>query len=255
MWALVMQPRMLHSQGAIGLLRALHTGVRTCMPDIIVPSLGESVSEGTISSVLKQPGDQVKVDETVAQLETDKVTIDCKSQYAGTVSEVLVKTGDVVKPGHRLVVVGEGAAAPSASASAPATAQSAASTSHAASGADSSSHGRTPAIKFPPRTTPDGQRISALPAAEADAVLAKILGAAPPTHAAPAAAAAAAAPPPPPPTSKPAAAAAGQPGPAQPLTVKGPPKSAATVYIEEQPSRRKLLPSEVDIINAGGAWP
>lgn len=53
--------------------RALQTSARALMPDVLVPPLGESVSEGTISSILVQPGAQVNVDSVVAQLETDKV--------------------------------------------------------------------------------------------------------------------------------------------------------------------------------------
>jgi 2-oxoglutarate dehydrogenase E2 component (dihydrolipoamide succinyltransferase) len=48
------------------------------------------VSEGTISAVLKAVGDKVAVDEAVAQLETDKVTIDVKSPHAGAISAIAV---------------------------------------------------------------------------------------------------------------------------------------------------------------------
>lgn len=70
--------------------RAFHASALLRMPDVVVPPLGESVSEGSIASILKKPGDSVAVDEVVAQLETDKVTIDCKSPHAGTIDDVLV---------------------------------------------------------------------------------------------------------------------------------------------------------------------
>lgn len=51
----------------------LHTSVPAAMPDVCVPPLGESISEGSIAAVVMAVGDRVAVDQTVAQLETDKV--------------------------------------------------------------------------------------------------------------------------------------------------------------------------------------
>lgn len=73
MLSLAVQARVLLGQASSRWTRALHSTPNAWFPDVVVPPLGESVSEGTISTILKQAGDQVQVDETIAQLETDKV--------------------------------------------------------------------------------------------------------------------------------------------------------------------------------------
>ena len=68
--------------------------------DIIVPPLGESVTEATVARWLKQPGDAVKVDDPLVELETDKVTLEVNAPAAGTLSEILVpKDGNVAVGG------------------------------------------------------------------------------------------------------------------------------------------------------------
>ena len=67
--------------------------------DIPVPSLGESVSEATIAQWLKNPGDSVAADEPLAELETDKVTLEVNAPAAGTLAEQLAGEGDTVTPG------------------------------------------------------------------------------------------------------------------------------------------------------------
>ena len=78
---------------------------------IKVPALGESVTEATVSKWLKQPGDAVKVDEPLVELETDKVTQEVYAPAAGVLSEVLVKQGQSVPIGAVLGSIAEGAAA------------------------------------------------------------------------------------------------------------------------------------------------
>lgn len=56
-----------------------------------IQSMGESITEGTIAEILKKEGDAVAEDETIAQIETDKVTIDIKSPVAGKVAELKVR--------------------------------------------------------------------------------------------------------------------------------------------------------------------
>lgn len=56
-----------------------------------IQAMGESISEGTIAEVLKSEGDGVEEDETIAQIETDKVTIDVKAPSAGTIKELTVR--------------------------------------------------------------------------------------------------------------------------------------------------------------------
>ena len=77
--------------------------------------MGDSITEGAIAAVLKQPGEAVAVDEVIAQIETDKVTIDVRAPVAGVVSEVLVKEGDTVNVGQPVCAVDAAAAAPAKS--------------------------------------------------------------------------------------------------------------------------------------------
>lgn len=79
---------------------------------IAVPSMGDSVTEGSVAAVLKSPGDVVGEDEIVAQIETDKVTIDVRhTGKAGTVTEILVKEGDTVVVGQGVAKLDEGSVA------------------------------------------------------------------------------------------------------------------------------------------------
>jgi 2-oxoglutarate dehydrogenase E2 component (dihydrolipoamide succinyltransferase) len=87
--------------------------------DVPVPSLGESVSEASIAQWLKQPGDAVQQDEPLAELETDKVSLEVNAPAAGTLAEQLVGEGGVVTPGSIVARITKGAA-PSAGAAKPA---------------------------------------------------------------------------------------------------------------------------------------
>lgn len=69
---------------------------------IIVPSLGESVSEATVAKWFKKVGDFVKQDEQLLELETDKVTLEVNAPASGVLSEILVKEGDSVDVGKLL---------------------------------------------------------------------------------------------------------------------------------------------------------
>ncbi len=80
--------------------------------NIIMPQLGESVEEGTVSAWHKQPGDRVAVDEVLLEIETDKVATEVPSLVAGTLTEILVAAGATAKVGATLAVIdSEGAAA------------------------------------------------------------------------------------------------------------------------------------------------
>src|SRR5688500_16619053 len=91
--------------------------------EIRVPTLGESVSEATIARWFKHPGDAVRADEPILELETDKVTLEVNAPAAGTLGEILAKDGTTVEPGAVLGSIVEGgaaaAAAPAAKAEAP----------------------------------------------------------------------------------------------------------------------------------------
>jgi 2-oxoglutarate dehydrogenase E2 component (dihydrolipoamide succinyltransferase) len=79
--------------------------------EIKVPVLGESVTEGTIAEWLKQPGDTVAIDEPIASLETDKVSVEVPSPVAGVMSQHLVSVGDTVEVGAAIAIVAAGASA------------------------------------------------------------------------------------------------------------------------------------------------
>jgi 2-oxoglutarate dehydrogenase E2 component (dihydrolipoamide succinyltransferase) len=74
--------------------------------DVVVPALGESITEATIGQWLKAPGDAVALDEPIASLETDKVSVEVPSPVAGTLAEQLFKEGDTVAVGAILARVG-----------------------------------------------------------------------------------------------------------------------------------------------------
>jgi len=80
------------------------------MTDVMVPSLGESVSEATVSTWFKKPGDVVKQDEMLCELETDKVSVEVPSPVSGVLAEILAPEGSTVAASARLAIVTEGAA-------------------------------------------------------------------------------------------------------------------------------------------------
>jgi 2-oxoglutarate dehydrogenase E2 component (dihydrolipoamide succinyltransferase) len=79
--------------------------------EIKVPSLGESITEATVSKWLKRPGEPVSADEPVAELETDKVTLEVPAPAAGTLAEILAEEGANVPVGAVLGTIAAGAVA------------------------------------------------------------------------------------------------------------------------------------------------
>ena len=97
--------------------------------EIKVPTLGESVSEATVATWLKNVGDAVTADEPILELETDKVTLEVPAPASGVIASVAVAEGDTVEPDAILGLIDESAtatAAPAASLPAAATAAPAA---------------------------------------------------------------------------------------------------------------------------------
>lgn len=76
--------------------------------EIKVPALGESVSEATVAQWLKKVGEPVGADEPIAELETDKVTLEINAPSAGVLSEISVQVGDSVEVGTVIGMIGEG---------------------------------------------------------------------------------------------------------------------------------------------------
>jgi 2-oxoglutarate dehydrogenase E2 component (dihydrolipoamide succinyltransferase) len=110
--------------------------------DVVMPQMGVSVSEGTVTKWLKQEGEQIEADEPLLEISTDKVDTEVPSPASGTVTQILVQEGETVEVGTKLAQIG-GAPAGNGQAQAappePATAQAA-----AQSEAASSSEGETP---------------------------------------------------------------------------------------------------------------
>ena len=94
--------------------------------EVRVPTLGESVTEATVATWFKKPGDAVAVDEMLCELETDKVTVEVPSPAAGTLAEIVAAEGATVGVDALLASITEGAAAPAPKADAPAKAAPAA---------------------------------------------------------------------------------------------------------------------------------
>ncbi|WP_413720532.1 2-oxoglutarate dehydrogenase complex dihydrolipoyllysine-residue succinyltransferase [Silicimonas sp. MF1-12-2] len=96
--------------------------------DVMVPTLGESVAEATVSTWFKKAGDAVQQDEMLCELETDKVSVEVPAPASGVLSEILAAEGSTVEAGGKLAVMtaGEGAAAATAPDAAPAPAPAAA---------------------------------------------------------------------------------------------------------------------------------
>ncbi|MCH7544070.1 MAG: dihydrolipoamide succinyltransferase, partial [Proteobacteria bacterium] len=76
--------------------------------EIIVPALGESITEATVTKWLKAEGDAVEVDEPLVELETDKVAVEVNAEIAGVLSEIVAKDGAEVEIGAVLGRISEG---------------------------------------------------------------------------------------------------------------------------------------------------
>ncbi len=101
--------------------------------DLIMPKLGESIMEATILKWHKQPGDPVKMDETVLEIATDKVDSEVPSTAEGVIEEILFKVNDVVPIGTAIARIRTGAAEPATLHTAPPATPVATTTTHIAS--------------------------------------------------------------------------------------------------------------------------
>ena len=82
--------------------------------EVRVPTLGESVTEATVATWFKKPGDTVAVDEMLCELETDKVTVEVPSPVAGTLAEIIAAEGETVGVDALLANISEGGEKPAA---------------------------------------------------------------------------------------------------------------------------------------------
>ena len=82
------------------------------MIDVMVPTLGESVTEATVSTWFKKTGDTVAADEMLCELETDKVSVEVPAPAAGVLDEILAPEGATVEAGGKLATMAAGAGRP-----------------------------------------------------------------------------------------------------------------------------------------------
>src|SRR5438067_13786420 len=81
--------------------------------DVVMPQMGVSVSEGTVTRWLRQEGEQIAADEPLLEISTDKVDTEVPSPGDGVVQQILVHEGETVAVGTKLAVIAaNGAAAP-----------------------------------------------------------------------------------------------------------------------------------------------
>ncbi|WP_372630371.1 2-oxoglutarate dehydrogenase complex dihydrolipoyllysine-residue succinyltransferase [Cohnella sp.] len=121
------------------------------MHDILVPAMGESITEGTISKWLVKVGDSIKQGDLLLELETDKVNLEISADQDGVITEILAGEGDTVKIGEPVGRIGAAGAAPApaeapaapAQADAPASAPTPASAAAPAAAASSNDGGST----------------------------------------------------------------------------------------------------------------
>jgi pyruvate dehydrogenase E2 component (dihydrolipoamide acetyltransferase) len=120
--------------------------------DVVMPQMGVSVSEGTITRWLKQEGEQVEADEPLLEISTDKVDTEVPSPASGTLTQILVQEGQTVDVGTKLGQIGGSATAEAPAASAPepeAAAPAEPATAEAAAEAEAASPAETPAPTAP----------------------------------------------------------------------------------------------------------
>ncbi len=116
--------------------------------DVVMPQMGVSVSEGTITKWLKQVGDTVEADESLLEISTDKVDTEVPSPGTGVVQEILVQEGETVEVGTKLATIApEGVAATPSEPAPPEPAE-------AAAAADAASPAETPAPVKEPEPAP-----------------------------------------------------------------------------------------------------
>src|SRR6185369_6981852 len=89
------------------------------MAEVTMPRLSDTMSEGTVGRWLKQPGDTVADGEIIAEIETDKATMELQAFESGTLQKILVPEGQTVPIGQTIAIIGDGAAPAEESAAPP----------------------------------------------------------------------------------------------------------------------------------------
>lgn len=142
------------------------------MPTVIMPKMGDAMEEGTLLRWLKQVGDEVNVGDPLAEIETDKVSLEIESQEAGVLSKLYVEEGATVPIGSAIAAIGEESAdvaapAPEAAPAPAAQAEPAARAEPAPEPVAAASNGRTEAapvvVPSEPLVAASGERLRASP--------------------------------------------------------------------------------------------
>ncbi|MBO0779135.1 MAG: 2-oxo acid dehydrogenase subunit E2 [Ktedonobacteraceae bacterium] len=121
------------------------------MPEINMPRLSDTMQEGTIARWLKQPGDQVKKGDVLAEVETDKATMDIEAYDTGVLEQIIVKAGDTAPIGEVIAIIGSGAARPQVTAERPQAAVPSATAEEPRSPGSPSVENRAEAVREVPR--------------------------------------------------------------------------------------------------------
>jgi pyruvate dehydrogenase E2 component (dihydrolipoamide acetyltransferase) len=121
--------------------------------DVVMPQMGVSVSEGTITKWLKQEGEEIQADEPLLEISTDKVDTEVPSPGSGVVQQILVQEGETVEVGTRLAVIGAPGEAPAEAPSADGAAAEQP-TTQAAAEAEAASSAESPAPIAPEPPAP-----------------------------------------------------------------------------------------------------
>ena len=142
------------------------------MPTIIMPKMGDAMEEGTLLRWLKQVGDEINVGDPLAEIETDKVSLEIESQEAGVLSRLYVEEGATVPIGSAIAAIGDESAeaaapAPEAAPAPAAQAEPAAAPAPAPEPVAAASNGRTEAapvvVPSEPLVAASGERLRASP--------------------------------------------------------------------------------------------
>src|SRR5215213_3594208 len=94
----------------------LGTGRKSPMPNVIMPKMGDAMEEGTLLRWLKQVGDEIAIGDPLAEIETDKVSLEIEATEAGLLSKTYVDEGATVPIGTPIAAIGEESADVAASA-------------------------------------------------------------------------------------------------------------------------------------------
>jgi pyruvate/2-oxoglutarate dehydrogenase complex dihydrolipoamide acyltransferase (E2) component len=140
----------------------------TASIDVVMPQMGVSVSEGTITKWLKQEGEAIAADEPLLEISTDKVDTEVPSPGEGIVQQILVQEGETVDVGTKLAVIGPEAAAPAVAPAEEAPPEPATAEAAAEAAAPSSAEGEAPAPTEEPAPAPPPALAEPAPAPATD---------------------------------------------------------------------------------------